>query len=357
MNPHLRGAAIVVAALSLTVGLGACATTRDSGANTSGEGGMKIGLLLPENQTARYEQFDRPLAEKKIKELCGGCAVEYANARGDVATQIRQMDSMINNGVDVVILGAVDIRSLRSAVGEARDADVPVVAYDRPVEGPVSAYVSYESRTIGKVQGEALLKALGGKANGGQIVRVEGPAMTPDAIFVLKGKVKIKTYQAPAWDAGEANALMSRAVAELGADNIDGVWAANDAMATGAISALRAAHIKPLPPVAGQDAELSAVQRIVSGAQYSTVYKPYKPEADAAAELAVALGRGESIDGLAKDRMNTATTRNIPAVLLQASSVTADNVGSTVVKDGMHTIDQICTPKYRPACEAAGLTP
>ncbi|MFI5555666.1 substrate-binding domain-containing protein [Streptomyces sp. NPDC051738] len=181
--------------------------------------------------------------------------------------------------------------------------------------------------------------------------------MTPEAIFVLEGKVKIRTYQAPAWDAGEANALMSRAVAELGADNIDGVRAANDAIATGVISALRAAHIEPLPPVAGQDAELSAVQRIVSGDQYSTVYKPYKPEADAATELAVALGRGESIDGLAEDRINTATSKDIPAVLLQASSVTADNVGSTVVKDGMYTIDQICTPKYRLACGEAGLTP
>lgn len=83
------------------------------------------------------------------------------------------------------------------------------------------------------------------------------------------------------------------------------------------------------------------MQRIVTGEQYLSVYKPYKPKADAA-ELAIALGRGESVNRLAKDRMNTATTKNIPAVLLQASSLTADNVRSTVVKDGMHTIDQIC---------------
>lgn len=177
MDGYLRGAAVVAAAVCPAAGLGACGTGGESGGNASGGGGMRIGLLLPENQTARYEQFDRPLVEKKVKELCGDCdcVVEYANARGDVATQIRQMDSMINNGVEVVILGAVDVRSLRSAVEEARDADVPVVAYDRPVEGPVSAYVSYESETIGRVQGEALLKALGDRANGGQVVRWRAP--------------------------------------------------------------------------------------------------------------------------------------------------------------------------------------
>ncbi|WP_312870512.1 sugar ABC transporter substrate-binding protein [Streptomyces himalayensis] len=342
--------------MSLIAGLGACGQAGESsGGHASGRGGPKIGLLLPEHQTARYETFDRPLVEKKIKELCSDCTVEYANAHGDVATQLQQVDTMILKQIDVLILGAVDTRYLGGAVHEAQDAGIPVISYDRLVEGPVAAYVSYGSREISKAQGEALLEGLGNKADGGQVVRVEGPEMTPWATFVLKDKVKIKTYQAAAWDAGQAQAIMSRAIADLGASNIDGVWAANDAIAAGVISALKAARIRPLPPVAGQDAELGAVQRIVSGEQYSTVYKPYQPEADAAATMAIALGRGQEIGTMAKDRVSSSTTKNIPAVLLTPISMTVHNIKSTVVKDGTYMIDQICTPKYRSACQEAGL--
>ena len=87
---------------------------------------------------------------------------------------------------------------------------------------------------------------------------------------------------------------MSGAISALGADNIDGVYSANDGLAGGVISALRAAKVSPLPPVTGQDADITAVQRIVSGEQYMTVYKPFKLEAEAAAEMAVALAQGEN---------------------------------------------------------------
>ncbi|MBA4863030.1 substrate-binding domain-containing protein [Streptomyces sp. PSKA54] len=126
-------------------------------------------------------------------------------------------------------------------------------------------------------------------------------------------------------------------------------------MASGAISALKAARVTPLPPVTGQDADLAAVQRIITGDQYMSVYKPYKPEADAAADMAVALGRGETLDDIAQDRVNSPTTKEIPADLLTPVSLTVDNIKDTVVKDGMHTIDQICTPEFMSACEKAGL--
>ena len=97
---------------------------------------------------------------------------------------------------------------------------------------------------------------------------------------------------------------MEEAIATIGKDNIDGVYSANDGMAGGIINALKAAGVSKLPPVTGQDAELAAVQRIVAGEQYMSVYKPYPPEAEAAAEMAVAAGPGPDIqfDSLAQDR-------------------------------------------------------
>lgn len=358
----IRSAVLFGAAVSLAVGLGACGQDGQAGGNASGKGGFAIGLLLPENQTARYEQFDRPLIVKKIKELCRNCAVEYANARDDVATQLQQVDSMITKGVNVLILDAVNIKTLHSSVTKARNADIPVVAYDRSVEGPISAYVSHDFRAVSRLQGQALLPG-GRKGDGGQIVRVDGPVTAGPSLFeqgarsVLQGRVKIsKLYRAAAWNAGSAYAAMSGAISAVGADNIDGVWASNDVLAGGVIAALRDARITPLPRVVGQDADLAAVQRIVAGEQHMTVYKPFKPEAEAAAELAVVLARGEKPDRITKMKINLPTAKQVPAVLLTPISLTVGNIKDTVVKDGLYTIDQICTPKYRDACEKAGLT-
>jgi D-xylose transport system substrate-binding protein len=367
VNAYPRGAAIAVAAGLLAVNLAACGKAGEvgkTGGNTSSNGKPKIGVLLPENHTVRYERFDRPLIEKKIRKLCGDCTVEYANAMQNAAAQQQQVDSMIINGVDVLILDPVNAKSIRSSVKKADKAGVPVVAYDRLAEGPVSGYVSFDGERVGRLQGMALLEALGDRAYGSQIVMMNGDTGDPDAalykkgaLSVLKGEVKIvKSYNTREWKPENAYANMSGAIANLGADTVDGVYAANDGLASGVISALKAARFSPLPPVTGQDASLAAVQNILSGAQYMSVYKPYGPEASAAAAMAVALAHGKGLGDIARTRVTSPTTKNVPAVLLTPISLTADNIKKTVVHDGMYTIGEICTPKYKSACEKAGLT-
>lgn len=71
--------------------------------------------------------------------------------------------------------------------------------------------------------------------------------------------------------------------------------------------------------------------------------------------MAVALGRGEKLNGITTHTVNSPTHRGIPAVLLTPISVNVHNIKNTVVKDGMYTIDQICTPKFESACKKAGL--
>ena len=95
---------------------------------------------------------------------------------------------------------------------------------------------------------------------------------------------------------------MAGQIAQYG-DEIAGVYAANDGIAGGAISALKAGERRRrFPVVTGQDAELSAIQRIITGDQYMTVYKAIKPQAERAAEVAVALLRGEEVDRAPGDR-------------------------------------------------------
>lgn len=352
------------AALPLAVAMAASLAGCGSGGSASDEDGFKVGLLLSQNVQTRWERFDKPLIEKKVTELCADCTVEYANAEGDVATQQQQVETLINKDVKVLLLSAVNFRSLRFSVERAHDAGVPVVAYDGLVEGPISAHVSFDNERVGRLQGEALLRALGDRAAGGQIVMMNGPQTSPTnvafkkgALSVLQGKVRIgKSYDTPGWSQETAHTNMDSALAALGADSVDGVYAANDGLAAGVISALKSAGIDPPPPVTGQDADLAAVQRIVLGEQYMSVYKPFKAEADAAARIAVALGRGEDIDDLTDTTVDTATTKDIPAVRLEPVPVTVDDISSTVVKDGVYTIDQICTPELAAACRRSGLT-
>lgn len=269
---------------------------------------------------------------------------------------------MITQGVDVLVLDAVDGRALRSSVNAAARAGVPVVAYDRLADGPISGYVTFDGGQVGRLQGEGLLKALGGRAHDGQIVMMNGAETDPNsawfrngALSVLNGKVKIaKAYDTLGWRPENAYANMSAAIASLGADRIVGVLAANDGLAGGVIAALKAAKVAPLPPVTGQDADLAGIQRIIQGEQYMTVYKPFRLEADAAADMAVKLAHGGSITDI-RTTADNATNTGIPTVLLTPRSVTADNVKETVIHDGLYTVKQVCSGKYLTACRGLGL--
>ncbi|MGW3913470.1 substrate-binding domain-containing protein [Streptomyces sp. NPDC005070] len=365
----MRRAAVAVAAGAMAVSLAACGSAKESGGGSDSSASsakkgdaIKVGLLLPENQTARYEKFDKPLIEKKVAELTNNKGtVVYANAKQDASTQNQQVDTMITNKVDVLIVDAVDAAAIKSSVQKAKDAGIPVVAYDRLAQGPISAYTSFDNKTVGKTQGEALLTALGSKAKSGKIVMMNGSVTDPNAAQfkagaheVLDGKVNVgKEYDTKEWKPENANANMEAAISALGKKNIVGVYSANDGMAGGIITALKAAGIKV--PVTGQDAELAGVQRILAGEQFMSVYKPYAPEADAAAELAVALAQGKSLDSVAKDKVDSPTDKQIPSVLVPVTSLTKDNIKDTVVKDGLYTVNDICTPAYAAACKKAGL--
>ena len=108
-------------------------------------------------------------------------------------------------------------------------------------------------------------------------------------------------------------------------------------------------------PMTGQDAQLDAVQRIVAGTQSFTVYKAYKPEADAAAELAVNLLNGTSVSSIATTTKTNGSGNSVPSDLLTPVLVTKSNIKDTVVKDGLYTVSQICTSSYAAACKSAGL--
>ena len=327
-------------------------------------GGKKIALLLPESKTARYETQDRPLFTAKLMQICSDCQLIYSNANQDATQQQSQAEAALTNGANVLVLDAVDGAAAAVIADRAKQANVPVIAYDRLITGTpnVDYYISFDNERVGQLQGTALLQALSGKTNPSVVMINGSPTDNNATLFkqgahsVLDGKVNIaKEYDTPDWSPDQAQNEMQQALTALG-NKVDGVYAANDGTAGGAIAAMKSAGVTPWPPVTGQDAELAAIQRILTGDQYMTVYKAIKPEAEDAAVLAFDLATGASIPSTAT---NGATTSNqaaqVPSILLTPVSVTKDNVKSTVVADGFWSRDDICTSDYAAACTAAGI--
>lgn len=363
-----KGLAAVGVSTLLLAGLGACKSdteTPTTGSAATVDQGFKIGLLLPESKTTRYETFDRPLIEAKLKELCAKCEVLYQNADQDSAKQQSQAEAMLTQGVKVLILDAVDAKAAGGIVTNAKGQNVPVIAYDRLATGPVSYYVSYENKKVGATQGQALLDAItaGGDPKRGSIVMINGDPTDPNAgdfkagaHSILDGKVTIgQEYDTPQWSADNAQKEMEQAITAIGKDKIIGVYAANDGTAGGAIAAMKGAGFTTLPPVTGQDAEIAAIQRILSGEQAMTIYKAIKPEADAAAQMAIAAATGGTLSGVTTVMVNNGTA-DVPSVLLNPVAVKKDNVKSTVIADGFYKAAQICTAQYAAACTAAGIS-
>jgi D-xylose transport system substrate-binding protein len=149
---------------------------------------------------------------------------------------------------------------------------------------------------------------------------------------------------------------MEQAITALGQSGFAGVYAANDGTAGGAIAAMKGAGIKPSTrPTTGQDAELAAIQRILSGDQYMTVYKPIKPLADTAAEIAVKIAKGEEVPASLTPDKEDNGNKQVPTKTLDITTVTKENVNDTVIKDGYWTADQVCTAQYAAACKSAGI--
>ncbi len=353
-----RAAGLVAAAVLTGASLAACgANDAESGGDGGGSSSPTIALLLPESKTTRYESADKPLFEAKVAELCSECKVTYFNADQDPAKQQQQVETAITDEVDAIVLDPVDGEAAAGLVTDAQDAGIPVLAYDRFIEG-ADYYMSFDNAKVGSLQADSLVKAMGGK---GSILMLNGAPTDPNAaqfkegahtVFDANSGVKILgEYDNPDWSPDNAQQWTTDQLSKFDPSKINGVYAANDGQAGGVVAAMTGAGVadNKLPPITGQDAELAGIQRIVAGQQYMTIYKSYKLEAEKAAEVAVMMAKGEDITG-------TTDFQGVKSFIFPPVVVTTDNVADTVVKDGLYTVDDICTADYAKACQAAGLS-
>jgi D-xylose transport system substrate-binding protein len=365
--------AAVIAALAavMSLSIAACGSDDDDGGGgggggDEGGGGGSVALLLPESKTARYESQDRPNFERKLGEVCPDCDIIYSNADQDPAKQQQQAEAAITKGAKVLVLDPVDAASAASIVTRAKQSQIPVVSYDRLItDADIDYYISFDNEKVGKLQGDSLTKKLEEDGASGDLVMINGAPTDNNAKLFAEGAHSVidpseykvaKEYDTPDWSPDKAQQEMEQAITALGKDGFVGVYAANDGTAGGAIAAMKGNGIDPKTiPTTGQDAELAAIQRILAGEQYMTVYKAIKAEAEAAAELAAALAKGEAPPkGLVNGKIDNGQ-KQVDSVLLEPVAVTVDNIQDTIVKDGFWKPSEICTGKYAAACKEAGV--
>ncbi|MEI4488867.1 sugar ABC transporter substrate-binding protein [Frigidibacter sp. MR17.14] len=318
-----------------------------------------VAFLMPDQASTRYEQHDFPGFKAAMAKLCPDCTVIYQNANADVSLQQQQFNSVIAQGAKVIVLDPVDSAAAAGLVQMAQSQDVKVVAYDRPIpDMPADFYVSFDNEGIGRSIAQSLVDHLKemGVADGAGVLQINGSPTDAAAGLIRDGVDSaldgsayktLSEFDTPEWAPPKAQEWTAGQITRFGAE-IKGIAAANDGTAGGAIAAMKAAGIDPLPPVTGNDATIAALQLIIAGDQYNTISKPSEVVAEAAAKVAMALVKGETPEA-------TTTLYNTPSQLFVPAVVTRENIKAEIFDKGIQTAAEVCTGDYAAACGELGI--
>lgn len=308
-----------------------------------------VGLSLDTLKEERWQR-DRDNFVKKTGEL--GADVKVQSANGDDVRQVNDVQSLITEGVDVIVIAPHNGDAMAKAVNLAHDAGIPVLSYDRLIRNcDLDLYMTFDNFRVGELQAQYLVDALA-KAGPGKkrIIRLYGAKTDNNAVVFKAGQDKVlkPLIESGAievvhedwvddWKPENAKKVANAGINQAG-HNFDAILASNDGTAGGAIQALIEEGLAGKVLVTGQDADLAACQRIIAGTQSMTIYKPLKNLADQAAEYAVKLAKRRPV--IASGSYDNGQIQ-VPTVLLDVIPVTKDNLRETVIKDGFHTADEV----------------
>ncbi|MCB1351158.1 MAG: sugar ABC transporter substrate-binding protein [Rhodobacteraceae bacterium] len=318
-----------------------------------------VAFLMPDQASTRYEEHDFPGFKDAMGELCPDCTVIYQNANADVSLQQQQFNSVIAQGAKVIVLDPVDSAAAAALVEIAHSQDVKVIAYDRPIpDVPADYYVSFDNKGIGEAIAQSLVDHLHdtGVPAGSGVLQINGSptdaaaGLIRDGIDVALDGSDYKTlaeYDTPDWAPPKAQEWTAGQITRFGAE-IKGIVAANDGTAGGAIAAMKAAGVDPLPPVTGNDATIAALQLIIAGDQYNTISKPSEIVARAAAEVTTGFLKGETPEA-------KTTLYDTPAELFVPAVVTRENIKAEIFDKGIQAAGEVCTGEYAAPCQELGI--
>jgi D-xylose transport system substrate-binding protein len=305
---------------------------------------ITIGVSLPTQREERWVRDARQIEQEAKKR---GIEIKMQISDNDAMKQIAQCENLIAGGVEILILAPHDATGAAPIVENAHSAGIKVISYDRLVmNADCDLYVSFDNEKVGEIQGEFITKTapkgnyiiLSGSPTDNNAAMYKAGAMKFIKPLSDKGDIKIVMEQSVKdWQPSEAMKIVENALT-ANDNKIDAVLAPNDGTAGGAIQALAAQDMDGKVVVTGQDAELSAAQRIVAGTQSMTVFKDTRKQAIAAVDAAEKILSSKEVEITKKINNNKG---DIPSLLLTPIAVDKSNIDSVIIDSGYLTKEEV----------------
>jgi len=371
----LVGATAIIVAACSSSGSSSAPASAPASAAASGGGtggaGCTVGVSWNNFQQPRWAAHDKPAIQQTV-EAQGGTYID-ADANLSNEQQATDIDTMISKGAKVLIVLAQDTKALLPSIQKAKDAKIPVIAYDRLIEDPAAFYITFDNVLVGKAEADAVIK----KVPKGNYVLIKGDPGDPNASTFLpqgwdqaglKDKVAsgdIVLLNGPdgtftdAWKTEKAQSNMEAIIDKAVADGkkIDAILAENDSTALGVVGALTAKSYG-YPPLSGQDGDVANLNNVALGKQYVDVWKNANELGKTAAAAALALCAGGDaatlklpdglIDptvapaaGLTAKPFTTPGNNTVNSFILQPTPLTAENL-QLAVDGGQITKAELC---------------
>ena len=326
------------------------------------EAGSTIGVAMPTKDLQRWNQ-DGDNMKKELE--AAGYVVDLQYASNDVQTQVSQIENMINSGDSVVVVAAIDGESLGEAMDMAKEAGVPVIAYDRLImnSDAVSYYATFDNYMVGTKQGQFIVDALDldnaegpfnmeitagdpGDNNANYFYNgamdVLQPYIDAGKITVPSGQTDFASVATAAWATETAQSRMENILSSFYADgtNLDIALCSNDSTALGVANALAANYTGSYPVVTGQDCDIANVKNMIDGKQSMSIFKDTRTLASQVVKMVGQIANGETVDVNDTESYDNGTGI-IPSFLCEPVFADVNNYKELLIESGYYTEDQL----------------
>ncbi len=327
----------------------------------AGEGNL-VGVAMPTKDLQRWNQDGENM--KNLLEKAG-YEVDLQFGANDIATQVSQIENMIANGCKVLVIASIDGDSLGTVLAQAKEAKIPVIAYDRLImnSDAVSYYATFDNWLVGVTQGKFIESALKLDKEKGPFniefitgdpgdnninfffdgaMSVLQPYLDSGVLVCPSGQTEKAVVATANWATDAAQARFENILSSNYSDGtkLDAVLASNDSTARGVENALESSYTGDWPVITGQDCDIAIMKNLIDGKQAMSVFKDTRTLAAKVVEMVDALMQGKEPPVNDTETYDNGTGV-IPSFLCEPVACTVDNYQELLIDSGYYTMDQI----------------
>lgn len=336
--------------------------SKDTSADAKGSGSGLVGVAMPTKDLQRWNQ-DGSNMEAQLKKA--GYDVDLQYASNDIQTQVSQIENMISNGCKLLVIASIDGDSLGTVLAQAKEANIPVIAYDRLImnSDAVNYYATFDNYMVGTKQGEYIKDALDLDNAAGPFnmevftgdpgdnnakffyngaIDVLKPYIDAGKLVITSGQLDFATVATANWATDAAQSRMENILSSYYADGktLDVVLCSNDSTALGVENALEANYTGKYPIVTGQDCDVANVKNMIAGKQAMSIFKDTRTLATQVVAMVDAIMKGgEAPVNDTKSYDNG--TGIIPSYLCEPVFADATNYKDLLIDSGYYTEDDL----------------